>query len=470
MYETFKTPFHASTWDLQNQQDDGSIGKRSVGKEIGEKKQSMSKPAIAGLVVFLVLLVSALLMFFFYRRRKSSKNKTLRSPPPQVVRQDVITVPTETVHLASQGSPRPIPAAPDYGSVGIARRLSRKDVLEGSSSSEEEARESDNNGVLQKYDWSSPRRTKSEDRAKAAGPMKGDENANEDKVAEASSADEEVGYPADHTGRIWFQVDYQSLTEKLEVTVFNVRNLPLRKNASSPPDPLVRLYLLPDDRCQHQTESKRRTQHPNFGQSFNFQVARDNLPQRVLRLSVYDLGKGRRSDVIGHVLYSLKDQALGVKAWRDLETVSEVESKLGDLHVSLGYYPVLSRLSVIVLRATNLPLQKGRHDPDTYVKVTFSKGNKVLTVKKTGVKQGTSEPFFNESFNITTTMDDLPSCSLLLSVYLSTGNDSEGEDGNLIGRVLLGGMMYARGKELEHWTEMICQPRTIVKYWHSLAR
>ena len=146
----------------------------------------------------------------------------------------------------------------------------------------------------------------------------------EDKVAEASSADEEVGYPADHTGRIWFQVDYQSLTEKLEVTVFNVRNLPLRKNASSPPDPLVRLYLLPDDRCQHQTESKRRTQHPNFGQSFNFQVARDNLPQRVLRLSVYDLGKGRRSDVIGHVLYSLKDQALGVKAWRDLETVSEV--------------------------------------------------------------------------------------------------------------------------------------------------
>ena len=107
---------------------------------------------------------------------------------------------------------------------------------------------------------------------------------------------------------------------------------------------------------------------------------------------------------------------------------------------------------------------------DTYVKVTFSKGNKVLKVKKTGIKQETSEPFFNESFNITTTLDDLPSCSLLLSVYLSTGNDSEGEDGNLIGRVLLGGMMYARGKELDHWTEMICQPRTIVKYWHSLAR
>lgn len=57
---------------------------------------------------------------------------------------------------------------------------------------------------------------------------------------------------------------------------------------------------------------------------FNFQVAHDNLSQRVLRLSVYDLGKGRRGDVIGHVLYSLKDARYGVELWRDLETLSEV--------------------------------------------------------------------------------------------------------------------------------------------------
>ena len=58
-----------------------------------------------------------------------------------------------------------------------------------------------------------------------------------------------------------------------------------------------------------------------------------------------------------------------------LFSYKQVESKLGDLHVSLGYYPVLSRLSVIVLRATNLPLQKGRHDPGAVIHVYSFKCN-----------------------------------------------------------------------------------------------
>lgn len=103
------------------------------------------------------------------------------------------------------------------------------------------------------------------------------------------------------------------------------------------------------------------------------------------------------------------------------------------------------------------------------MKVTFSKGNNVLKVKKTNVKCGTIEPFYNETFHINATSDDLPACSLLLSVYQSAGSDST-DEGKLIGRVLLGGMMYARGKELEHWRDMLCQPRTMVKYWHSLGK
>ena len=96
-------------------------------------------------------------------------------------------------------------------------------------------------------------------------------------------------------------------------------------------------------------------------------------------------------------------------------------------------------------------------------------GNNVLKVKKTNVKSDTTEPFYNETFHINTSGDDLPACSVLLSVYQSAKSDVTTE-GRLIGRVLLGGMMYARGKELEHWTDMLGQPRTLVKYWHSLGR
>ena len=108
------------------------------------------------------------------------------------------------------------------------------------------------------------------------------------------------------------------------VNISKIRHLPLRGDSRVSPDPQLRLYLLPDDRCQHQTEVKKQTRNPNYSEVFNFQVARDHLRQRVLRLSVYDHGKGRRGEVIGHVLYSLKDVGFGTEIWRDFETLSEV--------------------------------------------------------------------------------------------------------------------------------------------------
>ncbi|XP_028407395.1 synaptotagmin-15-like isoform X2 [Dendronephthya gigantea] len=407
-------------------------------------------------------------MFIFFRRRRKNSSESYRKSPSRAVKHRPVTVQTSTHQLTSSG---PIPAAPDYSKSGLGRRttynnINNNNMLENSSSEEEGF---DGNELVQRFDWSSPRRRKNN------SPSKEDvivaNNTDEDRIdAGQEDIKDETNYPLGHIGRIWFRTDYQSATEKLQVNIIRIRHLPNRDDSNVPPDPQVRLYLLPDDRCQHQTEVKRKTRNPNFCEVFNFQVARDHLRQRVLRLSVYDHGEGRRGDVIGHVLYSLKDEAFGgSEIWRDFETLSEVESKLGDLHVSLAHYPILDRLTVIVLRAINLPLYKGMSNPDTYVKVTFSKGNNVLKVKKTNVKCGTIEPFYNETFHINATSDDLPACSLLLSVYQSTGSDATTE-GKLIGRVLLGGMMYARGKELEHWTDMLCQPRTMVKYWHSLGK
>lgn len=90
-------------------------------------------------------------------------------------------------------------------------------------------------------------------------------------------------------------------------------------------------------------------------------------------------------------------------------------------------------------------------------------------MKKTSIQHDTIEPFYNETFHLNVSSDDLPVCTLLFSVYQQSKSDVKGE-GKFIGRVLLGGMMYARGKELQHWNDMICQPRTMVKHGHSLAK
>lgn len=103
---------------------------------------------------------------------------------------------------------------------------------------------------------------------------------------------------------------------------------------------------------------------------------------------------------------------------------------------------------------------------DSYAKVTFSIGNKIIKTKKSSVHHATRDPLYNESFNFTVSGDDLGSGTLLVSIMHSREG---GKEDQLIGRVLLGGMMYARGTECEHWTEMMTNPRNMIKYWHTLT-
>lgn len=104
--------------------------------------------------------------------------------------------------------------------------------------------------------------------------------------------------------------------------------------------------------------------------------------------------------------------------------------------------------------------------PDSYPKVTFSIGNKIIKTKKGPLHHGSRDPLYNESFNFSVSGDDLGSGTLLVSIMHSRGG---GKEDQLVGRVLLGGMMYARGTECEHWTEMMTNPRNMIKYWHKLT-
>lgn len=38
-----------------------------------------------------------------------------------------------------------------------------------------------------------------------------------------------------------------------------------------------------------------------------------------------------------------------------------------------------------------------------------------------------------------------------------------------LGRVVVGPYMYTRGKELEHWNEMLSKPKELVRRWHALC-
>lgn len=86
----------------------------------------------------------------------------------------------------------------------------------------------------------------------------------------------------------------------------------------------------------------------------------------------------------------------------------------GELLVSLCWQPAANRLTVVVLKARNLPKMDVTGLADPYVKIYLLYNGQRIAKKKTHVKKRTLSPVFNESFvfDIPTTGDGLANVSL----------------------------------------------------------
>uniref|UniRef100_A0A669Q3R0 C2 domain-containing protein n=1 Tax=Phasianus colchicus TaxID=9054 RepID=A0A669Q3R0_PHACC len=199
------------------------------------------------------------------------------------------------------------------------------------------------------------------------------------------------------------------------------------------------------------------------------QVSSKTLLQRTLKFLVYHVDKQKHHHLLGRVIFPLKNETLTddskVVVWRDLEKENlETPSEHGDIQFSLSYNDYLGRLTVVVLRARGLKLQDESRAVSVYVKVSLMNHNKLVRSKKTAAVLGSPNPEYNESFSFKANQTELDTASLSLSVLQNTEQKS-----HVLGRVVVGPYMYSRGKELEHWNEMISKPKELVKQWHALC-
>ena len=85
--------------------------------------------------------------------------------------------------------------------------------------------------------------------------------------------EDDLDFPDDHIGRIWLAVEYEMESERLVVSLIKAKNLPSRVRGSvNQCDPLVKVFLLPEERRHLQSKVKRKTTNPKFDESFVFQV------------------------------------------------------------------------------------------------------------------------------------------------------------------------------------------------------
>ena len=94
------------------------------------------------------------------------------------------------------------------------------------------------------------------------------------------------------------------------------------------------------------------------------------------------------------------DLAQTIEEWKDLCSVKVDDQYLGDICFSLRYVPTSGKLTVGILECKNLKKMDitGASDPYVKIKLLDRKGKRIGKKKKTSVKMGNLNPYYNESF------------------------------------------------------------------------
>lgn len=272
-------------------------------------------------------------------------------------------------------------------------------------------------------------------------------------------------------GQLHFRLRYNSEKHALLVTIVRCSDLPARDPNTGSSDPYVKLQLLPEKQHKVKTRVLRRTLSPVYDEDFTFYGINPNqLQATTLHFVVLSFDRYSRDDVIGEVVCSMAgldtdhlDKTLALS--RDIAPRHfKIRSQgRGELLVSLCHQPAANRLTVVVLKARNLPKVDITGLCDPYVKIYLLYNEQRIAKKKTHIKKRTVNPVFNESFVFEVPynegLDNLSLEFLVLDWDRVTKNE-------VVGRLQLG----PRGSPAaqQHWREVRNSPRRQIAEWHKL--
>jgi len=126
-------------------------------------------------------------------------------------------------------------------------------------------------------------------------------------------------------GKIRLNLLYDDNRQELKVFVHEAAGLP-GGDLPDPPDPQVKVYLMPGKKKKKKTEVVKDCVDPKYNDEFDFDIDFDKLPQHSLKFSVVDRkGVFSKSPVLGTTTISLDNPGLrgGIADWFILEADDE---------------------------------------------------------------------------------------------------------------------------------------------------
>ncbi|XP_072755414.1 synaptotagmin-5-like [Anoplolepis gracilipes] len=216
----------------------------------------------------------------------------------------------------------------------------------------------------------------------------------------------------------------------LTVRLIEAHDLRARE-LSGTADPYAKIRLLPDRSNVWQTTIHRRTLNPVFDEDFVFEITPpSSLAGRTLEILLYDFDAFTRHRGLGYVqlpLCSVSDLGINLITLTKPVLRYGVEGgfkapPLGELMVSISYQLSLEKLTIIVVRARNLPVLDDPANANSYVKVSIIQDGKSLKKKKSGIQRETTSPVWNDILSFDISSDVLSKCILQFSVLRANGD------------------------------------------------
>uniref|UniRef100_T1HAW5 C2 domain-containing protein n=1 Tax=Rhodnius prolixus TaxID=13249 RepID=T1HAW5_RHOPR len=454
---------------------------------MGEQCEEVTGPALLSILlgcsVFLVSLGAV--TCFCYRRREQSKQRGRGRPLAFTRRPAAVRSPATNTHYLKK-SPSPNSRPPSTSPLGSASPNSPSGApgLLQSTKSSPGTSPCEEVVPLQVHNEdrpTSPRYSKIEKQTKISQQDDDGKDAHQvgsikDEVETISETDVALpGIPSSSKlGQLIFKLRYKKEKSTLVVSVVKCRDLPAKDPNVGSSDPYVKLQLLPEKQHKVKTRVLRKTRNPVYDEDFTFYGINQNQLQNItLHFVVLSFDRYSRDDIIGEVFCSLDTVDVTQAENQQLSLCRDIQPRSlkikaqgrGELLVSLCWQPAANRLSVVVLKARNLPKMDVTGLADPYVKMYLMYNGQRIAKKKTHVKKRTLNPVFNESFVFeipqgAETLDKINLEFLLLDWDRVTKNE-------VIGRLELGGLKSS-GSAQYHWNEVKNSPRRQIAEWHKL--
>ncbi|XP_050442519.1 synaptotagmin-4 [Adelges cooleyi] len=279
-------------------------------------------------------------------------------------------------------------------------------------------------------------------------------------------------------GVLFFKLRYKKDKKVLLVNINKCMDLQPKDKNTGTSDPYVKLQLLPDKEHKVKTRVLRKTRNPVYDEDFTFfGIQTNKLQSLTLHFAVLSFDRYSRDSLIGEVFFTLNEKGVldsiekeQVSFQKDIVLRSIKQTQIanrGELLVSLCWQPATRRVTVVVLKARNLPKMDLTGLADPFVKINFLVDGTRISKKRTHMKKRTLNPVYNESFvfDLPTSVVDLQNVCIEFCVF----DHDRVTKNEIIGRVLMGHPDNPCATAERHWKEVMNAPRRQIADWHKLV-